>query len=131
MPQQNLEIVRRCIELANRRELPQALELFDPDFELDLSRNIFNADVYRGHAGIERFMSVVEDVWDNFHVVLDELVDAGDTVMTALTMRGKGKESGVEVDMHVFQVWTLRDSKVVRVVGGLRDRSEALEAAGQ
>ena len=32
--------------------------------------------------------------------------------------------------MRIFQVWTLRDSKVVRMVGGYRNRPEALEAAG-
>jgi hypothetical protein len=32
--------------------------------------------------------------------------------------------------MKIFQVWTLRGSKVVRMVGGYRDRNEALEAVG-
>jgi hypothetical protein len=32
--------------------------------------------------------------------------------------------------MHLFAVWTLRDGKVKRMVGGYRNRSEALEAAG-
>ena len=44
-------------------------ELIDSDFELDLSRNVFNPDVYRGHAGVQRFVSVVEDVWEDFHLV--------------------------------------------------------------
>jgi ketosteroid isomerase-like protein len=130
MSQENVEIVRRCVELFNRRDVAQAIELLDPDIELDLSRNVFNPDIYRGHAGIERWRSVVEDVWDDFHGVAEELIDAGDKVVAAVTMRGKGKESGVDVKMQVFQVWTLRDSKVVRLVGGYRDRSEALEAAG-
>ena len=130
MSQENVEIVRRATEAMNRRDLAQLLELCDPDIELDLSRNVFNADIYRGHAGIERFRGVVEDVWDDFHGVAEELVDAGDKVVSAVTMRGKGKESGVEVNMRVFQVWTLRKLKVVRVVGGYRDRSEALEAVG-
>jgi hypothetical protein len=32
--------------------------------------------------------------------------------------------------MRVFQVWTLRDGRVVNVTRGHRDRTEALEAAG-
>jgi ketosteroid isomerase-like protein len=129
--QQNVEIVRRCIESMNRRDVAHLRELLDPEIELDLSRNIFNPDVYRGRAGIERFRSVVEDVWDDFHTVLDEVIDVGDgVVVTAVTMAGTGKESGVDVAMRVFQVWTLRGSKVVRIVGGYRNRAEALEAAG-
>jgi hypothetical protein len=32
--------------------------------------------------------------------------------------------------MQLFNIWTLRDSKVVRLVGGYRDRSEAVADAG-
>ena len=69
-------------------------------------------------------------MWESFHGELEELIDAGDKVVSAVMMRGKGKGSGVDVEMRVFQVWTVRDSQVVRLVGGYRDRSEALEAAG-
>ena len=51
-------------------------------------------------------------------------------MVAEVTMRGKGKESGVAVESRVFSIWTLREAKVAHVVGGYRDRSEALEAAG-
>lgn len=130
MSQEHVEIVRRCIELFNSRDLTQPLELVDPDIELDLSRNIFNPDIYHGHAGIERWRDAVEDVWDDFHGTVEDLVDADDKVVGAFTMGGKGKESGVEVTMRIFSIWTLRDSKIVKVVGGFRNRAEVLEAAG-
>jgi ketosteroid isomerase-like protein len=130
MSRENVEIVRRCYELWDRREWSAFPELFDSDVEIDLSRNVFNPDVYHGHAGVERYVKVVEEIWDDFHVVPIELLDAGDNVVTAITLRGKGKQSGVEVKMELFNIWTLRDSKVVHVAGGYRDRSEALKAAG-
>jgi len=49
------------------------LELLDPDIELDLSRNIFNPDIYHGHAGIERWRNAVEDVWDDFHGTVEDI----------------------------------------------------------
>jgi ketosteroid isomerase-like protein len=127
---ENVEIVRRCYGALNDRDWSAASELLDPDFELDMSRNIFNPDVYHGRAGLERFARVVDDVWDDLHLVPTELIDAGDNVVAAVIVGGKGKESGVDVKMHVFDIWTLRDSKVVRVLGGYRDRSEALKGAG-
>jgi ketosteroid isomerase-like protein len=130
MSQENVEVVRRCAECMDRRELPQAFEMLDPDVEIDLSRNVFNPDVYRGHSGVERWRDVIDEVWDDFHAMIDELIDAGDDVVTAAMIQGKGKESGVDVMMQVFQVWTLRDSKVVRLVGGYRTRADALEAVG-
>lgn len=105
--------------------------MFDAGAEIDLLRNVFNPDVYHGREGLERFVSVVEDMWDDFHVLPTELIDAGgENVVSRTRMSGKGKESGVKVEMDVFQVWTLRDSKVLRLIGGYRDRSEALEAVG-
>jgi hypothetical protein len=75
-------------------------------------------------------VSVVDDAWDDFRADADEFVDAGNQVIAALTVKGKGPGSGIEVSMQLFQVWTLRDSKVVRIVGGYRDSRETLEAAG-
>jgi hypothetical protein len=45
-------------------------------------------------------------------------------------MSARGRGSGVEVEMQLFAVWTLREGKVLRLTGGYRDRAEALEAAG-
>jgi ketosteroid isomerase-like protein len=125
------EIVRRIYALWESREWSAIPDFFEPDIEIDLSRNVFNADVYRGHAGIERYLKSVDEVWEEFRIVPEEFIDAGDHVVTRVTIRGKGKGSGVEVTMQLFNIWTFRESKVVRIVGGYRDRSEALAAAGR
>ena len=130
MSQENVEIVRRYYEAANRRDFSLLPELVDPDIEIDLSRNVFNPDVYQGYAGFRRWVRVVEDMWDNFRAVSIDLVAAGDNVVAAVTMRGRNKRSGVDVTMNIFNVFTLRDSRVLRIVGGYRERSEALQAAG-
>ena len=130
MSQENVEMVRRCYALWEQRDWSAIPELFDPDVEIDLSRNIFNPDVYHGHDGVERYVQVVEEVWADFRVVPAEFIDAGEQVVTGVTVQGKGTGSGVEVKMDLFNIWTIRDSKVVRIVGGYRDRAQALEAAG-
>ena len=129
MSQANVETVRRCYRLWENRDWLAIPEIFDPEVEIDLSRNVFNPDVYHGHAGVETYVRAVEEVWDNFRVVPMEFIDTGDRVVTGVTLHGKGKESGVDVTMQLFNVWTFRESKVVRVVGGYRDRAEALAAA--
>jgi ketosteroid isomerase-like protein len=131
MSLENAEIVRRGAEYLNHRDFTRVFELCDPEIELDLSRNVFNPSVYRGYSGLEQWASAVEDVWDDFRGVVEEIIDAGgDKVVAAVTLHGKGKESGADVRMQVFSIWTIRDSKVVRLVGGYRDRTEVLEAAG-
>jgi ketosteroid isomerase-like protein len=79
---------------------------------------------------LRRYEGAVDDIWQDFQGHPTEVIDAGDKVVTAITVHGKGKGSGVDVEMHLFNIWTLRDSKVVRLVGGYRDRSEALRDAG-
>ena len=131
MSQENVEIVRRCVELFNSRDFSRVYEWLDPEIEIDLSRNIFNPHIYRGHAGVARWRSGVEEVWDDFSAAADEFIDAGEEVVAAVAMQAKGKGSGVPVKVVFFSIWTLRDSKIVRIVGGYRDRSTALEAAGR
>ena len=130
MSQENVEIVKRCMRFWDDRDYSPAAEFLDQGVEFDLCRNIFNPRVYRGVSGFERMVSAIDEAWDDFRVDTDAFIDAGDNVITAVTVKGKGPGSGVGVSMRLFQVWTLRDSKVVRVVGGYRDRAEALEAIG-
>ena len=73
MSRPDVEVVRRCYELWERRNWSAIPEIFDPDVEIDLSRNVFNPDVYRGHAGVERYLRAVEEIWDDFRVVPTEL----------------------------------------------------------
>jgi ketosteroid isomerase-like protein len=58
-----------------------------------------------------------------------ELVDAGDQVMAAVTLRGRGKQSGVETSWDVWHVWTVEHRKVVHGQA-FTSRAEALGAAG-
>jgi ketosteroid isomerase-like protein len=127
---ENVEIVRRCLEHWDRRDDSFLTELVDPDAVLDLSRNVFNPDVYRGYDGFRRYVEVVDEMWDDFEFHPEEFIDAGDHVVVAVRISGKGRESGVQTEMRLFNVWTLRDGKVIRLTGGYRDRAEALEAAG-
>jgi ketosteroid isomerase-like protein len=89
------EIVQRCYELLNRRDLAKLFEFLDPDIELDNSRLVFNPDVYRGRDGAERWMRWVDEVWETLRLTPTELTDVGDNVVAAVTIHGKGKESGV------------------------------------
>jgi ketosteroid isomerase-like protein len=131
MSEVNVEIVRRCHELWARRDFPSLLALIDDDTVLDLSRNVFNPGVYRGREGFRRWVEAVDEVWDGLEPRLIEIVgDPGDHVVTAIRLSGRGRGSGVEAEMEGFQVWTLRDGRIVRVTGGYRDRAEALEAVG-
>jgi hypothetical protein len=52
-----------------------------------------------------------------------------DRVVVFIRQTGQGRESGVPLEIHFFQLYTIRNRKV-RKVEIFRHRTEALEAAG-
>jgi ketosteroid isomerase-like protein len=130
MSQENVEVVRRCSEFFRSRDFSYLAQVVDPELVFDVSRNVFNPGVHRGLDGFRRFVDQIDEMWETFDLQVEEFVDGGDWVVTAVRIAGKGRSSGIEVEMHLFNVWTLRDGKVVRYEGGYRDRDEALKAAG-
>jgi ketosteroid isomerase-like protein len=130
MSQQNVEVVRRANRFWIERDFSQISELLDPEVVIDLSRNVFNPDVYRGYDGVNRYVEAVDEMWDRFEAKIEEVIDAGDTVVTATRISGVGRGSGVQVEMQLFQVVILRDGRILQLTGGYRNRAEALEAAG-
>jgi ketosteroid isomerase-like protein len=130
MSKENVEIVRRCIDALNRRDIEALFELSDPDVEVDLSRNIFNPGVYVGREGVERWRAAVDEIWRELQAAPGDLIDAGEDVIAGMRMFGKGRGSGVEVEMTLFSVWSLHHGKVVKVAGGYRDLAQALAAVG-
>jgi ketosteroid isomerase-like protein len=135
MSRENVEIVRRVYDAAAARDAATVLELYDPEVELDPSRLGIAGlaggaqDVYRGHDGLRRFFRDWHEAWEQVEYDYEVLIDAGEQIIAVVTRHGRGRSSGVEVELPLALVWTLRDSKIVRVVW-FPTRAEALEAVG-
>jgi uncharacterized protein len=129
MSQENLEITRRVYESLNAGDLSRLAEFVAPEIEIDLTRNVFNPQVIRGYEGIEQFGTTLNEVWEDFRFEVEELIDAGDEVVAALRLVGKGRGSGVPVDQRDIHVVKLRDGRAVHIAV-YRDRAEALDAVG-
>lgn len=130
MSEENAEIIRRAAEASDRGDFDAVVADFAPDFEYVSSGAIPGIEpLYRGPEGFKRFLHWLWDEFDEPHVEVDELIGNEDQVLLAERLRGRGKRSGAEASWFVWQVFTLRDGKVVRGQG-FTDRTEALEAAG-
>jgi ketosteroid isomerase-like protein len=106
-----------------------ATELPAPEFEY-LAADI--AGISGHFRGAEGFLRFLEQFWEGFeeaHAEPEEFIEAGDSVLAVINFSGRGKQSGAEVNMEIFQLWTFRDGKITRGQGFF-DREEALEAAG-
>jgi ketosteroid isomerase-like protein len=125
---QNVKLVYRWERFWAERDLSQVAAVFDPEVVIDFSRSVFNPAVYRGYDGLEQLVGAVDDMWETFHPEIEEVVEAGDAVMTSMRISGIGRD-GVEAGMEMFQVWTFRNGRILRMTGAYRDRAEALAAA--
>jgi hypothetical protein len=65
----------------------------------------------------------------DFHTEITEVFTSGAEVVTALHHFGRGKASGVDVEMENWQVFTIRSDRIVRY-RIYASRGKALEAAG-
>lgn len=130
---QNVEIVREVMALVRRTGTgepePRLFELLAPEVKLDMSRRTFNPDLYEGHDGLRRFKRERDEVWEEFLVTPERMVDAGESVVVIESLRGRGRGSGVETRSRSASVWTMRDGQVIHMAT-YRDPQEALDAVG-
>ena len=133
MSRANVEVVRQVYEAAARHDTEEVLSLYDPDVEWVLAHHprgeMFGGGSTWGHEGLRAWFRAWYEAFDDFEHKCEELIDAGEHVVSVGTDRGRGRESGVQVEQEVAAVWTVRDGKVVRVVWW-PSREEALEAVG-
>lgn len=136
MPPENVEIVRRIFEAVARRDSAAVLGLYDPEVVWDHTRGparevMGEPCVYRGHEGLRRWSREWYEAWEDVQADVVEVVEVGEHVVSVLNYRGRGRASGVQVEMaQMAGAWTIRDGKVVRVLW-FRTRGEALEAASR
>ena len=131
MSQENVELVRRTIDLFNRKEFEQATDAVWDDFEMDWSNSIGPLKgIYRGRRGVLQAWRSFFDAWDTVHWDPEELIEVDEArviVVNHVRMRGRG--SGVEVDATGVQLWTIRAAKAQQVKL-YQSKSDALEAVG-
>jgi uncharacterized protein len=125
MSQENVEIVRRMFEAYVAGDLDKALADADPE----IVWNPAEETPGQGHDAVRESLRRWETDWEDLRTVAEEFLDAGERVVVTVHFAGRGRGSGIDVDVRVYEVWTIQDGKVVRM-DELTERAEALEAAG-
>jgi ketosteroid isomerase-like protein len=131
MSQANVEMVERVLGEAQHH--PAALwEVLDDEvlWEVsDLDIPDVGASEWRGPAGVREFFRRWVGPFDEWGYEVREVIDAGDSVVAHVHQWGRGKGSGARVESRFWQVWTIRDGKIVRG-SHHSERADALEASG-
>ena len=129
MSEENVEIVRGGYEAFDRGDMPSWLSRFDPEMVIHENADFPDSLIYRGHAGALQWVESVNELWDDARLDPQTFRSGGEFVVVSCRATGRGRGSGIPVDVLVHQVFRLRNSKVVEA-WAYNDEAEALEAAG-
>jgi ketosteroid isomerase-like protein len=132
MSRENVEIILRGVDAANRRDVEAFVADVSPDVEWEDS--IFFTEGSRTYRGIaelrEWFNQVVIEPWASLRIEIEEITETSDDrVLFGMLLTARGKDSGVDTQQRAWSVQWFAGGKVTRRQVFL-DRAEALEAAG-
>jgi ketosteroid isomerase-like protein len=124
MSQENVDLVRRGIQ-----SVEDFWSLLDEHVVWDLrDRPILDLDdIYVGRDAVVTASRHYWGTWHSYQLDAEELIDAGSSVV--LTVRERGRGSGVPFEERWAQVWTFSRGRIVRWEN-FPDRASALEAVG-
>ena len=133
------ELARRWLDAFNafmRDELSDDAyaENMDPQIEVRWHDRQTYPDAPQHVRGVPEVISFTEQyrsTWDELALELLEVIEApaDDRVVVFVRQSGRGRESGVPIVIHFFELLTIRDGKL-RKMEFFRHRADAFEAAG-
>ena len=126
-----MEIVRKGWEAWLGGDIDALAALWDPDVVWDITHfRDWPETEYHGEEGIRKFLTDWLEIWDEYEVGVDEVLAVPDgRVVSLFWHRGKGRESGIAMELRSAQITAIRNGKMIRI-DNYDDRDEALEAAG-
>jgi ketosteroid isomerase-like protein len=129
MSQRNVETLRATNAAFNRGDAASALARYHPQVEVrDMQPAPDAPERMFGVAALEAYLAQWLDAFDEFTAEIEEYIDAGESVITLTHWRGRGKDSGIAVDVRTVDVFEFAGGKIVRATFGYADREAALEA---
>jgi uncharacterized protein len=130
LPDPRPAVVLRSYDAFNRGDLDEAIAAFDPEVEWHswIVPGPGGA-TYKGHDGVRELWADARNVFGEFRNVPERIVVAGDRIAIFVCVRGRGKESGAEVEGRIAHVMAFRGTKALKV-DSYEDRAEALRVVG-
>jgi ketosteroid isomerase-like protein len=128
MSQENVELVRREYAAFATRDWQTLTDIWHPDIEYQA----LDPATYRGHDQLRRSFMGWSDLFEEWWVAADEIVDLGDEVAVVERYGGrgmKGSEAHTRLEQSVARIIRFKDGMIWRVKE-YPTLAEALEAAG-
>jgi ketosteroid isomerase-like protein len=129
MSKDSLETLSRTYAAWRAGRPEEALAWIDTEVEWTAIEDAPDAGTYRGHDGVLAYMNDWLQDFEDLQMAFEEVLEAEDCLVAVQRGRGRGKESGVEVELRYAVVYEFRNGKILRV-REFRTKELALEATG-
>jgi len=131
MSQENVEIIRQAFEAFNEGNYSGFLNLYDADIVCVVPQGgDIEVGTFHGADEVERYYRRWFSAFgETSRIEIEELIEAGDSVIAIYREKARGRLSGAEVERFGCAVYTLRRGKIIRM-DHAATREAALEALG-
>jgi ketosteroid isomerase-like protein len=130
MSGENVEIVRNAFDAFMRDDIEAVLPLCDEDILITQPQELPGvSQQQRGHDGVLESFRIWPEQWDDYRIEILRMAELGDYIVVTSRTHGRGKMSGVEVEMDLSFVFSVRDEKIIEMRIFMRE-DQALEATG-
>lgn len=113
MSEENVELLRRSLDIWNRGDYEAWIATFDERCEFRPLRAQLEGRTYHGHEGVRRFIDEMLEEWAELRFELGEVRAEGDRVAGVAVMEAQGRASGVDLQIPVGIVVRVRAGKAV------------------
>ena len=111
----NAQIIEAHYAASDVGDVAGMLAPFAPDIEWTEAAGFPLAGTYVGPQAIaESVFMRLQQEWQGFTVVVDEVLDADDTIVGIGTYSGTNRVTGKSFSARFTHIWRLEDGKVVR-----------------
>lgn len=115
MSQANVDLIRGIYDGFAAGDVGAVLGAMKPDIVWNEAENFPYADgnPYIGPQAVaEGVFARCVGEWDGFAVAIDEILDAGDTIVALGRYHGTNKATGMPMKAQLVHVWRVADGKV-------------------
>jgi ketosteroid isomerase-like protein len=99
----------------NERDFEAGFALLGGGFEWHEPEQAVLGGTYRGFDEIRERIEMQLEVFDEFTIEPEEFHEHGEHVAVPVRQRARGGASGVEIEIRIGHLWTVREGKILRL----------------
>jgi ketosteroid isomerase-like protein len=129
MSEANVDVIRGSLEAFERGDLEATFASAHPEVTAHRFAPLPDPGTWHGIEGLYQLEADWTADFDEFEMIGEEFIDAGDRVIVRIKQRARGHGSGAPVEAEFWFVYTMAGGKWISV-DIFDGKNQALEAAG-